>query len=850
MQRASKLNLIDHDTKLLDRLCALDEDIIFFPVRHHSPLAARLVSRFIESHQPESVLIEGPEDYNPYLNELLLDHKLPVAIYSYFETTDDRHAGAWYPFCEFSPEWVAIRSAANRGADVQFIDLPWSRTANLDRSEDSADRSHRYADSMLRRGQYVGYLCEQLGVDDFDSLWDLLIESDDHLTLAEYMRRMHIYCMNLRMWDHPTTDHPEQGTAIASSDLARERFMASRIRQAMGQYKSVLVITGGYHSPALAARVLGIEYHAVGESIFLNDTDSIAREGETDKLSEIRHAGIALAPYSFDRLDSLTGYNAGMPNPGFYEQVWLSTNTTESKSIDTVDNSTDPQPSGLYRPLVQRIVKHLRKKKQIVSTADLVALETSARALAAMRGRQRIWRVDIIDAVTSTLVKDDLGYDCQSPFLDAVHAVLRGDRRGKLAEDARRPPLVDHIQDELHRCEIAVQRKRRDYRLDLLDADDVKRSRLLHRLEILGIRGFKREEGTNFLRGIGMEQPWECWSVRWTPEFETSCVEASRYGVTVEAAAANCLIEQAHDRSQGADQATKLLLSAAIAGLEHLCKRLLDRLFTICAAEPDFVAISRSLGYLLYLYRYDDLFAFSGNHDLAQLLSETFSRSLWLLESQGQSETDPQGNLEGLRNLLHTFQQAGRQILPAEDEFVEVLARVTADTHQSPTVRGATSGMLWALNRADNDTVLAEMRRFNKPENLGDYMTGLFCLAREIAQRLPVLVRMLDDLIMEFSPEDYLVALPALRFAMTFFTPREKHYLLDTLFSSLQNGDPNSENRVATGATSENGREYNRIEGDAPITKLAVNAQTAAEAMAWEQRLIEEARKYGIRDIV
>ena len=29
--------------------------------------------------------------------------------------------------------------------------------------------------------------------------------------------------------------------------------------------------------------------------------------------------GIALTPYSYERLDSLTGYEAGMPNPGFYD---------------------------------------------------------------------------------------------------------------------------------------------------------------------------------------------------------------------------------------------------------------------------------------------------------------------------------------------------------------------------------------------------------------------------------------------------------------------------------------------------------------------------------------------------
>ena len=31
---------------------------------------------------------------------------------------------------------------------------------------------------------------------------------------------------------------------------------------------------------------------------------------------------VALTPYSFEALDALTGYEAGMPNPGFYDLAW------------------------------------------------------------------------------------------------------------------------------------------------------------------------------------------------------------------------------------------------------------------------------------------------------------------------------------------------------------------------------------------------------------------------------------------------------------------------------------------------------------------------------------------------
>src|SRR5262245_52343098 len=90
------------------RLWSTTEPVVFFPVRHHSPACARLVTRLIRELRPAAVLIEGPSDFNPRIGELMLDHEPPLAIYSYFTTEDDARFGAFYPFCDFSPEWAAL----------------------------------------------------------------------------------------------------------------------------------------------------------------------------------------------------------------------------------------------------------------------------------------------------------------------------------------------------------------------------------------------------------------------------------------------------------------------------------------------------------------------------------------------------------------------------------------------------------------------------------------------------------------------------------------------------------------------------------------------------------------------
>ncbi len=63
-----------------------------------------------------------------------------------------------------------------------------------------------------------------------------------------------------------------------------------------------------------------------------------------------------------------------------------------------------------------------------------------------------------MDAVASALVKDELQFETSSPFLDAVHAVLRGSRRGRLAPGTRLPPLVEDINQRMTMLDLPLKR--------------------------------------------------------------------------------------------------------------------------------------------------------------------------------------------------------------------------------------------------------------------------------------------------------------------------------------------------------------------------------------------------------
>ena len=265
----------------------------------------------------------------------------------------------------------------------------------------------------MRRSQYVSRLCRELGVETFDDLWDTLFEADADLPLDEFVRRCHHFCLHSRLLD-------EQ---IDESDRRREAFMAGQIRAAMTEFAGrILVVTGGYHSSALCARLHG---HPLPGT---TDPDP----SEETPNGEAAERGIALTPYSYERLDNLRGYDAGMPNPGFYHRVWQDGGKTAS-----------------HRALLAEVAKVLRRRGQPISAADLIAAETTARGLAQLRAHRAVWRRDIIDGIIGALIKEERSYGIGHPLLDAVHEVFRGGERGSLAEGTVLPPLVEDLRQQL-----------------------------------------------------------------------------------------------------------------------------------------------------------------------------------------------------------------------------------------------------------------------------------------------------------------------------------------------------------------------------------------------------------------
>lgn len=699
-------------------------------VRHHSPACARLVAHTLRAVRPRHVLIEGPADMNPRLDELLLPHELPIALFSAYRDGHRAHA-SWSPFCAYSPEWVALAEGRAAGAQVRFMDLPaWDEAFHGVRN--------RYSDGDRRSARVVQTLCHKLGIEGLDALWDHLFEQPGpEDALAE---RLRTYFEALR------GDVPADET-----DAPREAFMLAHVEAALADGGPVVVVCGGYHAPVLARAA----------------PKPGARFPEPPQQPSAKSY---LVPYSFRRLDAFTGYESGMPSPAFYQSVW--------------EQGAEAASEHMLRAAVER----LRKRGQHVSSADLIAASTMAEGLARLRGHRVLGRTDLLDGMASALVKDSLEAELPwavrgvpspdtDPLLLEVLRALSGEQVGRLAELTPQPPLLVDVQRVLVELDLAPRPRPRKVKVELRDAAGLERSRALHRLRVLGIPGFTKDAGPAFPTDPVLQEDWTIGS----PEDLTSAIiEASGWGGTLEQAASGRIEEALLEAGPNLDRLALLLAESLFIGARALADRVLAAVAAQAKHEPELARLGAALARLLSVWRHDVLLGAQGSADIGAIIAAAVERGLWLLEQvDGPALPADEGQLRAIAALRDALRFAGRALALDDVATAAVFQRRLADPRSPPAVRGAALGALWSLGRfADEEAATASAVRATRaaalPASFGDFLAGLFKLAREQVVRTPPVTAVLDEVLGELAEQDFLVALPALRLAFGFFPPSEK----------------------------------------------------------------------------
>jgi hypothetical protein len=186
-------------------------------------------------------------------------------------------------------------------------------------------------------------------------------------------------------------------------------------------------------------------------------------------------------------------------------------------------------------------------------------------------------------------------------------------------------------------------------------------------------------------------------------------------------------------------------------------------------AVVDLGPLGRALAVVLGVWRHDRLFGTARSTTLGTVVTAAVGRVLWLAEGvRGGPAPADLDRIAAVAAARDAVLHAGLDRDPA----LSVMARLAADPGVPPDLRGAALGFGWSLG-AGGDAVRS-VRGAAAPTVLGDWLAGLFALAREEVLAEDAVLGILDDLIGAMAEHDFLVALPALRQAFAFFPPRER----------------------------------------------------------------------------
>src|SRR5262245_59801924 len=238
------------DILLFDAARGLD----FAPIRHHSPACKALLTEIT----PRQVLIEAPIDFDP-LSPTPRDAvtRPPVAIVpiDLACTQAEIRRLIYYPFSSHAPEYIALVEGRRLEARLGFIDLPAGVRLGLRETEGRADTiALSFANERpFDTSAYTRALCRRTGCRDQNELWDHLFETRLGCgAYREFFAAVGAYCEAVR-------GTVSSAQMAADGTLAREEHMGHRIAEALRGEGPVVVVTGGFHTPALieAAKAMG-----------------------------------------------------------------------------------------------------------------------------------------------------------------------------------------------------------------------------------------------------------------------------------------------------------------------------------------------------------------------------------------------------------------------------------------------------------------------------------------------------------------------------------------------------------------------------------------------------------------
>ncbi|MFD8888907.1 DUF5682 family protein [Streptomyces sp. NPDC059566] len=618
-------------------------------------------------------------------------------------------------------------------------------------------------------------------------------------------------------------------SSVAATDLAREAHMRSVIAGAAAAGHRVAAVIGAFHAPALPVPAAHGHKPCSGHGQGSDSFDGLGRgsgDGSTDDPGRVsdpssgstdglgrgssdsagcgdgaggdlgsgrgknasgagaspaapgpRGGGTAVTsfvPYSFDLLDSRSGYPAGIRDPR-WQQAVLEAGGDPARVRDAASVA------------VTGICRELRRAGHTAGTGEAAETLRLACDLAALRELPAPGRGELLEAVTTVLGQGEpLGRG--RALARALEAVLVGTARGRISPHAPRSGLGPSVEAELAALRLPAPEEPapREIRLDpLRSALDGRREVLLQRLLVCGAS--YGEPLTVAATGDGTALGTK-WRLSWTPSVPARLDLAGVRGVTAAQAAAGTLRDTARRAAaEGGPTPAQILAGLAAAARCDLPELVDVRLHEAATALPQTATLPElldALDLLEALHRGHLPGTSAASREAAAALAgDLLEAAVRCLPGLAGSE-DP---ADAAALVALADRAAAHHLgLRTDDALADLAAtaspmmqgaalavRVLLDLDPAAELGGRAAGWIDSAGTADS------RRTLNR--RLG----GLLTAAGPLLQSSPAALTPLLDRIEHLADQEFLDRLPALRGGFDALSPAARDRLLATVTERL-----------------------------------------------------------------
>ena len=560
----------------------------------------------------------------------------------------------------------------------------------------------------------------------------------------------------------------------------REYVMAKNVKEALSKYNRVLVVTGSFHTKGIIDKLKEDE----------KNNKNLDKEYKHLNKYIVSNTASYLIPYSFEDADSRRGYRAGIEFPAFYNFVY--------KELENYSQQNNNNIGDIYlNVVISFIIKasNIDKYNHNVTIPDCINAYYMAVNLAKLRGKESAGVYELIDAAKSAFVKGDISLENTSN-LDLMMKLLSGISNGQVSSKSIVPPVIIDFRNKCREYKIKIDKTEEiESTLDIVkDKKHFEKSKFFHKMQFLDVGFCKLIRGPDYVNKVNKNLAREIWKYEYKTIVESSLIDKSVYGVTIEELASNLITERL-DSNIDAREVSKLLIEADVMGIYNFFTDNYQKIEAAILRDNNFINLCDSLNNLSYLANMEAINdniskereSLFDNYDIIPII-EDLAKQVFVLAVSNMDEMKKLKEEEALK-CSHYIKNLYSFILENPnwcdiDLFNEKIDSMLDNTFGSSHIYAVCLAVKYKSGRLEAyefSNIVSNFLESCESETAAYFLNGILLAARDILFINDSIIKSIDNTIKNIDEEKFIEILPNFRYAFTNLSPTEIERVSDII---------------------------------------------------------------------